>query len=120
MIFPLRKTAAFSVCLGVALLTAAGASAATAGPRKIDDCESIQAADAYNQCLASFGPVAKDRAMQNEPAQASAAPVKASRGGKKYSPYSLHSYRKAASHAQKSGSRKRQVFSVAPRSSRYR
>jgi hypothetical protein len=31
---------------------------AAAGPRSIADCEKIQAADAYNRCLASFGPVA--------------------------------------------------------------
>ena len=30
-----------------------------AAPRTIDDCEKIQAADAYNQCLAIFGPVAR-------------------------------------------------------------
>src|SRR3984893_19337898 len=30
-----------------------------AAPRTIDDCEKIQAADAYNQCLAVFGPVAR-------------------------------------------------------------
>ncbi len=30
-----------------------------AAPRSIDDCEKIQAADAYNQCLAVFGPVAR-------------------------------------------------------------
>ncbi|MGH6841663.1 MAG: hypothetical protein ACREDV_06155, partial [Methylocella sp.] len=30
-----------------------------AAPRSIDDCEKIQAADAYNQCLAIFGPVAR-------------------------------------------------------------
>ncbi len=29
-----------------------------AAPRTINDCEKIQGADAYNQCLASFGPVA--------------------------------------------------------------
>jgi hypothetical protein len=28
-------------------------------PRTIDECEKIQAADAYNQCLALFGPVAR-------------------------------------------------------------
>ncbi|MBO0734786.1 MAG: hypothetical protein J2P49_10840 [Methylocapsa sp.] len=32
---------------------------AKAAPRSIDDCEKIQAADAYNLCLASFGPVAR-------------------------------------------------------------
>ncbi|MGH6812787.1 MAG: hypothetical protein ACREDM_10705 [Methylocella sp.] len=30
-----------------------------AAPRTIDDCEKIQAADAYNQCLAVFGPLAR-------------------------------------------------------------
>lgn len=33
------------------------ATAAFAAPRSIADCEAIQAADAYNRCLASFGPV---------------------------------------------------------------
>ncbi|HEY8063715.1 MAG TPA: hypothetical protein VIF40_03190 [Methylosinus sp.] len=30
--------------------------AAAAEPRNIGDCEQIQAADAYNRCLAAFGP----------------------------------------------------------------
>lgn len=30
---------------------------AAAGPRTINDCESIKDANAYNLCLASFGPV---------------------------------------------------------------
>ncbi len=30
-----------------------------AAPRRIDDCEKILAADAYNQCLALFGPLAR-------------------------------------------------------------
>jgi hypothetical protein len=33
-----------------------------AAPRSIDDCEKIQAADAYNQCLALFGPLARGAA----------------------------------------------------------
>ncbi len=37
------------------------AGAATAAPRSIADCETIQAADAYNHCLASFGPAAGAR-----------------------------------------------------------
>ncbi|MCI0598461.1 MAG: hypothetical protein L0Y50_07450 [Beijerinckiaceae bacterium] len=28
-------------------------------PRNIDECEKIQAADAYNHCLALFGPIAR-------------------------------------------------------------
>ncbi|WP_146188352.1 hypothetical protein [Methylosinus sporium] len=35
--------------------------AAAAAPRNIGDCEQIQAADAYNRCLASFGPAARVR-----------------------------------------------------------
>jgi hypothetical protein len=42
----------------VAALIAAPAHS-NAAPRGIDDCEKIQAADAYNQCLALFGPVAR-------------------------------------------------------------
>ncbi|MEJ0049838.1 MAG: hypothetical protein WDN02_01235 [Methylovirgula sp.] len=46
-----------------------GLSAAplAAAPRTINDCEKIQAADAYNQCLASFGPVAHMHGMSSGP-----------------------------------------------------
>jgi hypothetical protein len=37
------------------------ATPAAAGPRTIDDCESIKEASAYNLCLASFGPVRGQR-----------------------------------------------------------
>jgi hypothetical protein len=33
------------------------AGEALAAPRNIDDCEAIKEPDAYNHCLASFGPV---------------------------------------------------------------
>lgn len=33
------------------------AGAAIAASRNIDDCEAIKEPDAYNRCLASFGPV---------------------------------------------------------------
>ncbi|MGA7384822.1 MAG: hypothetical protein WBW81_09100 [Methylocella sp.] len=42
----------------VAALVAAPAQA-NATPRSIGDCEEILAADAYNQCLAVFGPLAR-------------------------------------------------------------
>lgn len=41
-----------------ALLTTLLLAPAAAAPRSIDDCEAIKQADAYNQCLASFGPAA--------------------------------------------------------------
>ena len=39
---------------------------ASAAPQTIDDCEKIQAADAYNQCLAIFGPAARGRIATHE------------------------------------------------------
>ncbi len=41
-----------------------------ATPRSIKDCEKIQAADAYNRCLASFGPVAHMHRLGPVPAGA--------------------------------------------------
>jgi hypothetical protein len=38
------------------LVVAAVPASAGAKARSIDDCEKIEAADAYNNCLASFGP----------------------------------------------------------------
>ncbi len=43
------------------------ATQALAEPKTINDCEAIQAADAYNQCLALFGPVAHEHALSAEP-----------------------------------------------------
>ncbi|QXX75812.1 hypothetical protein [Methylovirgula sp. HY1] len=39
-----------------------------AAARSIKDCETIKAADAYNLCLASFGPVAHERDLKPVPA----------------------------------------------------
>jgi hypothetical protein len=46
------KLAVFA--LAYALLSISAAAA----PRSIDDCETIKQADAYNNCLATFGPAA--------------------------------------------------------------
>jgi hypothetical protein len=51
---------AFAFCL---LL---GAVAHAEEPRNINECEKIQAADAYNQCLAKFGPTSKLRNLEPE------------------------------------------------------
>lgn len=40
-------------------LVFAAAAPSRAAPNSINDCEKIEAADAYNQCLAQFGPVAR-------------------------------------------------------------
>ncbi|MEJ0093534.1 MAG: hypothetical protein WDN46_08860 [Methylocella sp.] len=47
------STITLAAILGFAL-----PAATMAAPSTINDCEKIQAADAYNQCLAIFGPVA--------------------------------------------------------------
>jgi len=52
------------VCLGAVSL---GPAQAAEAPRTINDCEKIQAADAYNQCLASFGPVAHEHGAKVDP-----------------------------------------------------
>lgn len=39
-----------------------------AGAATIKDCEKITAADAYNRCLASFGPVAHEHELKPVPA----------------------------------------------------
>lgn len=44
--------------LFAAPLACAMGAPAQAAPSSISDCEKIEAADAYNQCLALFGPVA--------------------------------------------------------------
>ncbi len=46
------------------------ATALRAAPATIKDCEKIQAADAYNRCLASFGPVAHEHPLAPVPADA--------------------------------------------------
>ena len=54
-----------SILLG-AFIAIAGAESSNAGT--IKDCEKIQAADAYNQCLASFGPAAREHELKPVPA----------------------------------------------------
>jgi hypothetical protein len=55
----------------LSIFTAASIAApacSNAAPRSIDECEKIQAADAYNQCLAVFGPVARTHGVARETA----------------------------------------------------
>lgn len=46
-----RRSKILALLLGLIL-----AAPASAAPRTIDDCEAIKDANAYNLCLASFGP----------------------------------------------------------------
>jgi len=61
-----RRIRRLPLTLGLMLAVFSG-STALAEPRTIEDCEKIQAADAYNQCLASFGPAAHEHAHAADP-----------------------------------------------------
>ena len=54
----------FALCFVFALFFTGTARAEE--PRTIGECEKIQAADAYNQCLAKFGPTSKLRSLEPE------------------------------------------------------
>lgn len=55
--------------LSLLIAVAAAAMVQTeAGAATIKDCEKITAADAYNRCLASFGPVAHEHDLKPVPA----------------------------------------------------
>lgn len=67
--------------------------AAAAAPRSIADCEAIEAADAYNRCLAAFGPTrsgggrrgpwtATERARPHLRAQPPGVAIEQARGGR--------------------------------------
>ena len=62
-------------------------TAVFAAPSSIGDCEKIADPDAYNRCLAAFGPAAKAgaRAVQEEPANADVPKVsRGTRSGGRY------------------------------------
>lgn len=52
----------------IVLSAVAGAATLPAAAATIQDCEKIKAADAYNQCLASFGPAAHEHELKPVPA----------------------------------------------------
>ncbi|MGD9545852.1 MAG: hypothetical protein AB7F41_17050 [Methylocystis sp.] len=66
-------------------------SPATAAPRSIDDCEAIKDADAYNRCLASFGPTRGARGATYPGVASEGAPSGKGSGGRSaYRPRSRH------------------------------
>ena len=75
----IKRTLAMGFSLGVMSSGLVFAVPARADePRKIDDCEKIQAADAYNQCLAKFGPSSKLHNLEPEkPGDVKARPAEA-------------------------------------------
>ncbi len=85
------------------------------GQARIEDCEKIQAADAYNQCLAKFGPESKVKSVEperpgdvkgsSEEAAATAGPIK----GKASRHAAGH---RRGGHVARATGRKRMSFSV--------
>lgn len=67
---------ALAVVLAALLLSLTPAAAA---PRGISDCEKISEADAYNRCLASFGPAARGGGVSREPPAGAASAPEATR-----------------------------------------
>ncbi|MGO9007842.1 MAG: hypothetical protein ACLQIQ_03400 [Beijerinckiaceae bacterium] len=64
----LRKTSvivALRVITVAAIFPALIANSSAAAPRTIRDCEKIEAADAYNGCLAQFGPAAREHELKH-------------------------------------------------------
>lgn len=77
----------FCVCVLLAVLPGLGflwtGAARADEPRRIEDCEKIQAADAYNQCLAKFGPTSKLKNLEPEkPGDMKASPADAAAASK--------------------------------------
>jgi hypothetical protein len=124
-----------------ALIAISGQS--KAAPRSIDECEKIQAADAYNLCLASFGPVARghhayaDGAGGEKQAEAAAgsshedAAVEPSRHHHRHvfkhatrrqhwAKHGTFSRKKSISQRTKHGSKTRMALSITPGRSRLR
>ena len=82
-------TRALAIGLAALLLAFAPAHAA---PGSISDCEKIAEADAYNRCLANFGPAARSGGVSREiPVGADRAPAGAApaarRGGRAKPPW---------------------------------
>ncbi len=103
-----------SAALALLLAFFCGAAARAEDARTIADCEKIQAADAYNQCLAKFGPESKVKSLEPErpgDVKASGAEAAASAGPAKHRGRSARGRgsRKAA------GTRKRATFTVSRR-----
>lgn len=102
------------VTIGLASLVVAHAQAT------IGDCEKIQAADAYNQCLAKFGPPSKagnleperpgDVKGSSEEAAAGAGRPKGHASGKTSARRGRHG--RGGHAARQGGSRKRMTFTI--------
>lgn len=106
------QSLSFQLLAAIALLTlAAGIAHAQA---TIGDCEKITAADAYNQCLAKFGPESKVKSLEPEkPSDFKSGPADAAAGAGKLKTSRHARGGKGHAHVSRgSGGRKRMTISV--------
>jgi hypothetical protein len=83
-------------------------------PRTINDCEKISAADAYNQCLAKFGPESKVKSLEPErPGDVKANGAEAAASAKPLA--HKGAARRGGRHHAAAGGRKRAHFTVSHR-----
>ena len=113
-LFRFARGDGLAAALCAALLLAAPA---VAGPRNINDCEAIKDANAYNLCLASFGPM-RGQHGANYPGVAAeggkggaAAPGKGFAGGGKAAHRGGHAHTYGAGVSRGHGGRVRMEFS---------
>ena len=84
-------------------------------PRTINDCEKISAADAYNQCLAKFGPESKVKSLEPErPGDVKANGAEAAASAKPLA-HKAAARRGGGRHKASGGGRKRVQFTVSRR-----
>lgn len=120
----LTKTLAFFGTIAW-LVLALGVATNALAQSSIDECEKIQAADAYNQCLAKFGPPMKSGNLEPErpgdikSSSAEAAATSGSKAprGKSHASgrrrgHGTYAHRSRGGHAGHGGSRKRMTISV--------
>ena len=83
----------------------------------INDCEKIQAADAYNQCLAKFGPTSKVQNLAPErPSDMKGSSAEAAASAGKRASGGAHAGGRRRGHVRKaSGGRKRMTIAVGHR-----
>ena len=74
-----------------------------AAPRGIDDCEKIQAADAYNQCLALFGPLARGHGAAGDGVDADRQDAEAEKGSAHAEMVTVSDSRRGRRHASRHG-----------------
>jgi hypothetical protein len=109
-----RKTSVFGalrVIAVAAIFPALIGNSCAAAPHTIQDCEKIEAADAYNGCLAQFGPAAREHELKHVAPQDESTFHSSSRRHRRH-------WARGISHSRHSA-RERMEFTISPRRARH-